>query len=321
MSIDDYARTGARLARPAKFPQKQETALLAIIGIDAGGGGGCYQGNILRGQSTGMDGTKEWGLDSTVIPTGNDPQVGKFDFQLTSSYVSNIVDGPYPAVHGTGQYTNNALVINLYEQYVPGSHLLYVDMDALVYVIGKYQGMTDEDTPRAIYYVQPVINIPLIVMITGAEQSGEYGWYYGKIAPGFFGQDSVTGGDPPAIPDVLPANANCWVGNISQNGKSTGALPINEPVVAFLVGYGGGPIPSVAGQPAGTYNYVAFTFTTAPANPPSFTPVAIGTTQTALATYTSNEEAMLNSLRQDVNNLHDALAALYTTLVSAGLCG
>jgi hypothetical protein len=111
------------------------------------------------------------------------------------------------------------------------------------------------------------------------------------------------------------------VGNIWQNGKSASALTAGTIVVAFIVGYGGGPIPSVSGQAANTYNYVAFTFTVCPAAPPSLTPLAIGTTQTALGTYSSNEQTMLNNLKQDVNNLHDALAALYTTLVNAGLVG
>jgi hypothetical protein len=193
-------------------------------------------------------------------------------------------------------------------------------MAQLIYVQGRVVGMTDEDTPRKIVYVDALSCRPMIAKITATEESGEYGWYYGKIAPGLFGQESITSGGPPGIPAVLPDTDNCWIGNLWQNGKTTGALAAGTIVAGFLVGYGGGPIPGT-GQAANSWNYVLFTFTVCPANAPSTSVLSIVTTESALGTYTSNEQTMLNNLREDVNNLHDALAALHTTLVNAGLCG
>jgi hypothetical protein len=113
-------------------PQTQ-LALVAIIGIkDENGnvmGGGKYSGSILTGNSTGN--------------TSN-------NFQLQPSQTQSATDGPTMQLTSGESPVNNALVINIREQFVPGSHVLYANQADFYYCWGRVMGMTTEATPRTI---------------------------------------------------------------------------------------------------------------------------------------------------------------------------
>ncbi|MGD0542726.1 MAG: hypothetical protein ABSB33_14520, partial [Tepidisphaeraceae bacterium] len=108
-----------------------ELVLVAIIGAETGGGR--YQGSILYGNSTGN--------------TSN-------NFQLQAQTNQSATDGPEPLTNSNQTLVKNALVINLMEPNVGGSHILWGNTADMIYAVGRVMGFTSETTPRTIVYIE-----------------------------------------------------------------------------------------------------------------------------------------------------------------------
>jgi len=278
-----------------------ELVLVAIIGVETGGGR--YQGSILYGTSTGN--------------TSN-------NFQLQSQPNQTATDGPEPITASSGAMINNALVININEPFVNGSHVLYASTAELFYVIGRVMGYTAESTPRTIVYTQNWPMCPVIAKITGAYEESLGGVYYGRIVEGLFTSGSNFGYNfqlSSLNPAFLPSVDNCWItnnweqtyGTAAHNGLSTGQY-----IWGMTAGF---PQYSAVTSGNSNANNVWFqVYTWFPIQSATLTHSiqSITTTQTANSTYGLNEQNMLNNLRTDVTNLQASLSNLYANLKSAG---
>jgi hypothetical protein len=278
-----------------------ELLLVAIIGAETGGGR--YQGSILYGQSTGN-------------PSNN--------FQLQAQATQSATDGPAPLTNPNGTLVNNALVVNLMEPIVGGSHILWADTADKIYAFGRVMGFTSEATPRTIVYIENWPIMPVIVKVTGTYQAANGGVYYGRIVQGQFASGSNFGYSFPLSSlntAFLPSVENCWITN---NWEQTyGTLGHN----ALSAGQ------YVWGLAAGLPQYSSITSTNSDANntwyqvytwfPPQCAALTHGiqnlaTTQTANSTYAINEQTMLNNLKSDVSNVQASLSNLYANLRAAG---
>jgi hypothetical protein len=278
-----------------------ELVLVAIIGTETGGGK--YQGSIFYGKST-----------------GNTSNI----FQLQPQTNQSATDGPAPLTMSSGALVNNALVINLMEPNVGGSHILWGNTADLIYAVGRIMGYTSETVPRTIVYIENWPLMPVIAKVTGAYEASYGGVYYGRIVQGQFASASNFGYSFPLSslnPAFLPSIENCWItnnweqtyGTLGRNALSTGQY--------------------VWGLMAGMPQYSIITSTNADVNniwyqvytwfPPQSAALTHGiqnlvTTQTANSTYAINEQTMLNNLKTDVSNIQASLSNLYANLKAAG---
>lgn len=280
-------------------PQTNEQVLVRIIGAETGGGR--YQGSILTGNSTGI---------KTNI------------FQLLASDTNSYTDGPTPQTSGSpAQPVNNALVINLLESYVPNSHLLYIDEYYAYFALGRVMGQTTESPPRTIVYLDnqgPLT--PVIAKISGSYDTSYGGVYYGRIVAGRFtsSENSYAGPMANYAAAGVPTTDNCWiVNNWEQTYIPTSGLnklAAGTYINGLITGYPNGAFPG-GSSTSDTWYMVHCWF------PPQSQAVTFATTQTsqsASASYTTNEQTMLNNLKTDVTNLRSELTTLYGNLKTAG---
>jgi hypothetical protein len=254
-----------------------ELALVMIIGIETGGGR--YQGSILSGNSTGS--------------TSN-------NFQLQATLTNLYTDGPVAT--GGGDPVNNALVINMLEPYVSGSHLLY-NPDSYYYAYGKVMGKTSESTPRTIVYLQNWPVMPVVAQITGAHSETYGGVYRGEIVRGQFPNQNSAWNTPftSEAPAGITGTENCWITNIWEQvympTSGGNALAVGTFVMGIMCGFPAGA------QPGGTLTddtwYMVYTMT-----PARSAAVTINTLTGVTST--------------DLNNLYVELNALYNNLRAAG---
>jgi hypothetical protein len=288
-----------------------EMVVVAIIGTETGGGR--YQGTILGGNSTGP---------VTDI------------FQLDPTTGQSSTDGPAPQLH-ISAYVNNALVMNLPEQYVAGSHVLWAgNVVHPIYAVGRIVGQTNESPPRARVYINDWTIHPVIAQITydlttgSVPQGAGGGIYTGKIIQGHMADASNTYNDllTTTVAGHLPSADNCWIMNIWEQtnvfpqGATAGStiLPVGTVVNGFTAGFplyawdGSGRQPTL-----GTF-YMVYTWT--PPQMPLLSPAvhAITTGGTASASYTTIEQGMINNLKTDVTNLQASLKQLYLNLQNCG---
>jgi hypothetical protein len=278
-----------------------ELLLVAIIGAETGGGR--YQGSILYGNSTGNAAN---------------------NFQLQAQTNQSAIDGPAPLTNSNGTLVNNALVVNLMEPNVGGSHILWADTADKIYAFGRVMGFTPEANPRTIVYIENWPIMPVIVKVTGTYQASNGGVYYGRIVQGQFASGSNFGYSFPLSSlntAFLPSTENCWItnnweqtyGTLGHNALSTGQ---------YIWGFAAG-LPqylSVTSTNTDTNNiwYQVYTWF-----PPQCAALTHGiqnlaTTQTANSTYAINEQTMLNNLKSDMSNVQASLSNLYANLRAAG---
>jgi hypothetical protein len=288
---------------PQSTPTQQMT-LVAILGYAASGGyaatgSGKYHGSIL---------------------SGNDTAPATQNFQLQPGSVQSATDGPAFQTGSGSQPVNNALVINMPEQYVPSSHVLYQSQGYLTYAFGQIMGQTSESPPRTIVYVDGWPLRPVIAKISGPVLLSVGGVYYGRIAQGQFASNSnsyTTLMSNYANTD-LPSTDTCWIVNnweqvnIANSGHN--ALNTGSYVWGLMSGF------PVGAYPGGVSNnntwYMVYTWM-----PPMASPTTIQnlvTTQSANSSYSTNEQTMLENLKADVTNLRSELNSLYGNLKSAG---
>jgi hypothetical protein len=279
--------------------QPRELVLVAIIGTETGGGR--YQGSILYGNSTGN--------------TSN-------NFQLVATQTQSATDGPAPLQNSDSSYVNNALVINVVEQFVNSSHMLYPNNSYYFYAVGRVMGYTAETTPRAIVYIDNWPVYPVIAKITGLYQSTPGGVYYGRIVQGQFvngSNFSYTFALSGLNSAYLPSVDTCWISNNWEQTYGTpnhNALSVGTYVWGLMVGF-----PAFSIQD-GTSSYDTWyqVYTWFPPQSATLTHTIqnLVTSQTAGTSYTINEQTMLNNLKTDVSNIQSSLSNLYSNLKSAG---
>ncbi|HEX4056225.1 MAG TPA: hypothetical protein VHX86_18345 [Tepidisphaeraceae bacterium] len=278
-----------------------ELALVAIIGTETGGGR--YQGSILYGNSTGN--------------TSN-------NFQLQAQTNQSATDGPAPQTNSDGSLVNNALVINLMEPYVNGTHLLWGNTAFMMYAVGRVMGFTSETNPRTIVYVDNTPLFPVIAKITGTYESTYGGVYYGRTVEGQFATGSNFGYAFPLSslnPAFLPTVDNCWITNQweqTYGAASRNSLAEGTYVWGFVVGFPQYSIITSGNTSATNIWYQMYTWFP-PQSATLVHPVQnLTTSQTANSTYAINEQTMLNNLKTDVTNIQAALSNLYANLKAAG---
>jgi hypothetical protein len=279
------------------LPNSKELALVRILGTETGGGR--YKGSIMAGNSSGSLTT---------------------NFQLEPTSYQSGTDGPVftPTTGSPTVPLNNALVINVMEQYVTDSHLLYSSAANNMYTIGRVMGKTTESSPRTIVYVESWPIKPVIAKITVATPGSLGGTYYGRIVRGLFGgPGNVEGFTLPvtANPSVGSTD-NCWINNqweqlyLSTSGAAQ--IPVGTYVPGFVAG-----MPFLNSTANGCFHMV---YTWFPLQMPTISGGVPGlaTVQTAGTSYTPTEQAMLNNLKSDVTNLQAVLQTLYSNLKGAG---
>ena len=278
-----------------------ELVLVAIIGAETGGGR--YQGSILYGNSTGSTST---------------------NFQLQPQVNQSATDGPEPISQTNGTLVNNALVINLNEPYVNGTHLLWGNVSEMYYAIGRVMGYTSGSNPRTIVYIENWPLYPVIAKITGLYEASYGGVYYGRIVQGQFASGSSFGYGSLLSnlnPAFLPSVDNCWITNNweqTYSANQPNSLPVNSYVWGLVAGF-----PQYSAITSGNSSATNVWFQVYTWFPPQSASLVhqvqnIVTTQSAGSTYGINEQTMLNNLRTDVTNLEAALSNLYANLKTAG---
>lgn len=295
-------------------PSAGPLALVAILGpeptsSDGGSGsnpdytagGGRYRGTILSGNSTGSTTTQ---------------------FQLQPSTVQSATDGPkYATTTPNGSIpVNNALVINVPEQYVKGSHLLYSVQADLFYAVGRIMGQTSESTPRTIVYIGDWPIRSVVAKITGSYLTTYGGVYRGEIARGQFANSQNSYASPMAnyANQGITGQDNCWIVNNWEQtyrpNSGLNALATGTYVWGMMAGFPVGAFPG--GQGTNDIWYMVYTWF--PPQSAAVTIQSVVTFQSAGSTYGSNEQNMLNNLKTDVTNLRSELNSLYTNLKNAG---
>jgi hypothetical protein len=278
--------------------QSSEMALVAIIGTETGGGR--YKGSILSGNSTGSTTT---------------------NFQLNSSLGQSATDGPTMKTSG-GVPVNNALVINLPEQYVSNSHLLYWSNPFFYYAWGRVMGQTSESTPRTIVYLEARTIIPVLARITTQYNNSQpaAGIYTGRLMQGMPLCDT-TAGFTATLPNALNVasfgtNDICWISNAFEQTSAVAGAAINPAVHGLAVGtYVFGWLVAYAlGTPTSTTQNFHLVYTVTPTQAPATTMPTVSPTQLAGGSYTSHEQLMLDQQSQDIHNLQLTLIALYSNL-------
>jgi hypothetical protein len=287
-------------------------ALVQIIGTESGGGR--YKGTLLSGLSTGSTST---------------------NFQLRPSLTQSATDGPV-AQTGSGGYANNALVINILEQFV-GSHMLWAPEGQLsppsgwgaFFAFGRIMGQTNENPSRTIVYIEGWPMAPIWAKITVQASNGQYN---GRIFPGHVADYltqagpiySNSSGDNSYLEVNLPSTDNCWINNAFEQRAQllTCQLPVGVYVPGFIVGF--------TNQPGSAAPWYAVWTMTPPyasdlADQPQALQCASYTagsmpTESAL-TYGVNEQHMLNAIKADIENLYATLVDLYQNLKNAGYIG
>jgi hypothetical protein len=293
-----------------------EQVLVGIIGVESGGGR--YQGTILSGQSTGSTST---------------------NFQLRSSETQSATDGPIAQIQ-SGNFVNNALVINVLEQYVGNSHILWAptgqtsppsDWGAF-FAFGRIMGQTNENPARTIVYIEGWPMAPIWAKITA---QGSAGTYQGRIFPGHIADYmtdagpiyTTSGGSSSIIEGNLPSADNCWINNAFEQraGLGTCQLPVGVYVPGYIVGFSD---QNQVGNSATPW-YAVWTMT-----PPYASDIAHQVQPTEVTAYTAgddpgestlpfgiNEVDMLNAAKADIANLYASLNNLYNNLKGAGYIG
>lgn len=280
----------------------QETVLVAII--DKETGGGYYKGSIATGTSNGGNGANP----------ANAP--GTYNFQIQVSSGQSQLDGPVAPISG-GHYVNNALVVNLLEQFTPGTHNL-LDFGATypLYVQGRIMGTTVEATPRTIIYVSEAPCYPAMAQITAAFTGGSTrGVYSGKI---FQANNGNGSGVYSLSTSWLPANDDCLIINLWEQQFQPSAnwsLAANTQIGGWVCGYKN---VGATLSPATSFLPAFYCVQPPQAAVLTHTIQAITTVQNAGASYTSNEQTMLTNLKTDVTNLRLSLLDLYTNLQTVG---
>jgi hypothetical protein len=294
--------TGGASGTTIGFQSKPaELVLVAIIGTETGGGR--YQGSILYGTSTGN--------------TSN-------NFQLESTLAQTATDGPAPVTQSSGAYVNNALVVNLNEPYVNGTHVLYGPSIEYFYAIGRVTGYTAEPTPRTVVYIESWPIVPVIAEITGTYSAPFGGVYYGRLTQGQFVNGSNFGYDfllSSLSSSYISSNDNCWITNNWEQTYSSpphNGLSVGQFVWGLMAGF---PQFSVVTSSNTSTNNVWYqVYTWFPLQSATLThPIQnLVTGQTANSTYSINEQTMLNNLKTDVTNIQASLSNLYANLKVAG---
>ncbi|MGA3066078.1 MAG: hypothetical protein ABSF29_04440 [Tepidisphaeraceae bacterium] len=280
---------------PQAQTSTQETVLVGLIAIEPGGGR--YSGTLLSGDSTGSTTT---------------------NFQLLPGTTQSATDGPTYQSSG-GFPVNNALVINIPEQFVPNSHVLYQIQSDLTFVQGRIMGQTTETPPRTIVYVDDWPLRPCIAKITGPYPTSVGGIYYGKIAQGQFASNTNSYSAQMHIyaDSDLPSVENCWIANNWEQvyiGPGSEALAAGTYVWGFMSGFPVGAYPG--GRASDDIWYMVYTWF--PAQAVGITLANLQTVQTANASYSTNEQNMLNNCKADLTNLRAELNQLQVNMKAAG---
>jgi hypothetical protein len=296
-----FLTSGASGATIGLRTSPAELALVVIIGTETGGGR--YQGSILYGNST-----------------GNTSNI--FQFQPQTNQTAT--DGPAPLTNSNGSLVNNALVINVMEPLVGGSHLLWGTTGDMIYATGRVMGFTSESTPRLIVYIETLPIFPVIAQITGMYETLYGGLYYGRIVQGQFATGTNVGYSLPLSglsSSYLPNVDNCWITN---NWEQTygppehNALAVGTYVWGLVAGFPAFSTVTSTNSSASNIWYQVYTWF--PPQSAALThPIQnLVTSQTANSTYAINEQTMLNNLKTDVTNIQASLSNLYANLKAAG---
>ena len=306
--------------QPDMWPHVGELALVQIIGTETGGG--YYKGTLMRGLSNGGNG----GAGGTIASK---------NFQLRPSLTQSATDGPL-ATTNYG-YVNNALVINVLEQFVPGSHMLWAPQGQLsppsgwgaFFAFGRIMGQTSEDPSRTIVYIEGWPMAPVWAKITVHSTNGQY---TGRIFPGhvadYLAQAgpiySNSGGNNSYLELNVPSADNCWINNGWEQRAQLPLcqLPVGVYVPGFIVGFS-----NQAGSAAPWYAVWTMTppfvsdLADQPVAPssPYYTAGAVPTETPE--TFGINEIHMLNAAASDIANLYVTLNDLYQNLKKAGYIG
>jgi hypothetical protein len=293
-----------------------EQVLVGIIGVETGGGR--YKGTILSGGSTGSTST---------------------NFQLRSSLTQSATDGPVPQLQ-SGNFVNNALVVNVLEQYVGNSHMLWAptgqtsppsDWGAF-FAFGRVMGQTSENPSRTIVYIEGWPMAPVWAKIT---TQGGGGTYTGRIFPGHIADYmtdagpiySTSSGATTIIESNLPSVDNCWINNAWEQraGLGTCQLPVGVYVPAYVVGF---TDQNQVGDSTTPW-YAVWTMTPPYASaiadviesPSSAGYVAGSDPVESPQTFGVYEIRMMNAMQADIQNLYASLNNLYDNLRGAGYIG
>jgi hypothetical protein len=296
-----YMTSGGSGATIGFQPSPAELVLVAITGPETGGGR--YNGSILYGNSTGSTTT---------------------NFQLQPQPNQSSTDGPIALTQSNGALVNNALVINLNEPYVNGTHVLWGNVAEMYYAIGRVMGFTSEATPRTIVYIENWPVYPVIAKITGTYDATYGGVYYGRIAQGQFasGSNFGYGGLLSSMSSAfLPSDDNCWITNNWEQTYSTNlrnGLTVGQFVWGMTAGFPQYSLVTGANSSATNLWFQVYTW-----SPPQSAALTHGvmnivTSEVANSTYGINEQTMLNNLKTDVTNIQAALSNLYANLKTAG---
>jgi len=278
-----------------------ELVLVGILGIETGGGR--YQGTIFFGDSTGSTSS---------------------NFQLQSQPNQTETDGPARQSGSGGAAVNNALVVNLNEPYVNGTHVLFGNSSQTFYAVGRVMGFTPENTPRTIVYIEIWPISPVIAKITGTYQTTSGGVYYGRIVQGQFATGSDFGYNFPLAnlsTSYLPTVDNCWITNNWEQTygiQAHNGLTVGQYIWGFTAGFPQYSATSGGNSSSNNVWFQVYTWFPIQSATLSHTIQNPTTGQTANSSYGINEQTMLNNLKTDVSNLQAALSNLYANLKSAG---
>lgn len=306
----------------------RETVVVAIIGIESGGG--YYKGSILQGTSNGGNGGS----------TSNAPAT--YNFQLFAMPNQSQLDGPKVILNSSGEPTNNALVVNMLEQFVPNSHVLASENVATYppYCIGKVMGQTSEATPRTIVYIEDWPVRPCLAKISGVYENVPGGTYYGRILDGNFvtgtnAQGFTLAEEAGSVPDG--GYDTCWIVNNWEQLYciAPGQLPVGTIVPGITCGWPYGAWNGSTQTPVSTPWYMVYCWyprqgaspsTSAPGVTP-ITPLdtylatpggSLSYHDTAGTSYTHNEQLMLGDLRTDIGVLWNFVYNFYENMKAAG---
>jgi hypothetical protein len=282
-----------------------ETVLVAVLNTETGGGR--YQGSILYGPSTGSTSTN-FQLIQEVSGTG----------------AQTATDGPAYWIDTTDDQhapVINALVINVMEPYVGGTHVLFAGTSSTpLYTLGKVMGYTAESPPRTIVYVEAWPMVPVIAKITTVESPNQ-GVYGGRIVQGQFCSGNNFGEIFPINlldPSDLPTADNCWINNTWEqvNGSKVGLLTAGTFVFGVTAGF---PAALVSGTTIAAYYQV---YCWLPPQSPALTsplqPIQTIGSEIAGAAYGANEQTLLNNVKTDIINLYNTFNNYYTNMRLAG---
>ncbi|MGA2584763.1 MAG: hypothetical protein ABSG31_15915 [Tepidisphaeraceae bacterium] len=286
-------------------PSSSELVLVAILGTETGGG--YYHGSILYGSSNGGTGGTNTNSPAT------------YNFQLEYTTGQTQTDGPVWQTASGGGAVNNALIVNLPEQFVASHKLYYSGQGLFTYAVGRVMGKTSESTPRTIVYIDEWPIRPVICKITSAYSQTIGGTYEGEIVAGPFASSSNTFNFP--LQDIAPngiiGTSDCWITNVWEQANvvnsAANQIANGTFVPGLLCGW-----PLGTGTGSGVWYQVYTWYPIQAATPGASLATQLTTGMAAGTAYTPNEQLMLNRLVSDMTNVHTFIASFYANMKHAG---